>query len=116
MPLFATLVGSLATAFASLFSTFMGFKVALKLAAYTAWLLIFTTFLASVYVCVSALYAGMGALISGGGGTGWVAYFFMGVGMFIPANAGAVVACVGSVWIATGIYKFQKDAVLNFGS
>src|SRR5665647_2239656 len=90
MPLFATLVGSLATAFASLFSTFMGFKVALKLAAYTAWLVIFTSFLAAVYICVTALYAGASALISGGGGSGWVAYFFMGVGMFIPANAGAV--------------------------
>lgn len=116
MDIFGTFLGLLATAFASLFSTFMGFKVALKLAAYAAWLVIFTAFLVSVYVCVSALYAGMAGLLSGSGGSGWVAYFFMGVGMFIPANAGAVVSCVGSVWIATGIYQFQKQAVLVFGS
>jgi len=117
MPLFATLIGSLASAFVSLFSTFMGYKYALKLAAYTVWITVFTAFLTAVYVCMSSLYGMVSGLSTGGGGggTGWVSYFFMGVGMFIPANAGAVIACVGSVWIATGIYKFQKDAIHIFG-
>lgn len=119
MPLFATLVGSLSGALVGLFGRFVGFQAALKLAAYTTWLAIFTAFLASVYVCMSSLYAMLGGLLSGTGSTGgvsWISYFFMAVGMFIPANAGAVVACVGSVWIATGIYKFQRDAIQHFGS
>lgn len=116
MPLFAAFVGSIASALVSLFSQFVGFKAALKLAAYTTWVAIFSAFLVSVYVCVSSLYGMVGGLLSGTNGSGisWVAMFFMGVGMFIPANAGAVVACIGSVWIATGIYKFQKDAIHTF--
>lgn len=118
MPLLATLVGSIAGALTTFFASFLSFKVALKLAAYVTWLGIFTAFLVSVYVCVSSLYGMAAALLSGvnGSGIGWVGMFFMAVGMFIPANAGAVVACVGSVWIATGIYKFQRDAVQIFGA
>ena len=118
MPLFATLVGSIATALVSFFSTYFSFKVALKLAAYTTWLAIFTAFLIAVYVCLSSLYGMASGLVLGANGSGisWVAMFFMGLGMFIPANAGAVLSCVASVWIGTGIYKFQRDAVQNFGA
>lgn len=116
MPLFSAFVGSLATALANLFAYFMGYKLALKFAGYTVWLGIYTALLASVYICVSSLYAMVAGLLSGGGGSGWLSGFFMGVGMFIPANAGAVISCVGSVWLATGIYKFQRDAIIHFGS
>lgn len=118
MPLFATFLGSIASALASFFARFMGFRAALKLAAYTTWLGIFTALLASVYVCLSNLYGMVDGLISGSasGGVGWIRYFFMAAGMFIPANAGAVVSCIASVWIATGIYKFQRDGLANYGS
>lgn len=118
MPLLAVLVGSLSGALANFFAQFLGFKVALKLAAYTTWVAIFAAFLASVYICMSSLLGMASALFSGaggGGGSSWVRMFFMGLGMFIPSNAGAVMACVGSVWIGTGIYKFQKNAVQIFG-
>ena len=119
MPLFATLIGSISGALVGLFGRIMGFQAALKLAAYTTWLAVFTAFLGSVYFCMSSLYSMISALISGGGATNgisWLRYFFMAIGMFIPANAGAVVACLGSVWIACGIYKFQRDAIQHFGS
>lgn len=116
MPVFATFLGSIASALATFFASFMSYKLALKLAAYTAWVTIFTAFLGSVYVCVSSLYSMVSGFTGGGGGGGWMSYFLMGLGMFIPANAGAVLSCLGSVWIATGIYKFQKDGLAHYGS
>lgn len=118
MPLLGSLIGALATAFASLFSTFFGYKVALKLAGYTAWLLVFTAYVASAFVCLTSLYALVGGLVSGvgGGGSSWWSLFFMGVGMFIPSNAGAVMSCIGSVWIGTSVYSFQRTAIHTYGS
>lgn len=115
MPLFATLFGSLATALASLFSLFFGYKTALKLAAYTAWIGILSALLVSVFVCVSALMSGVYAAAAGLS-LGWVARFLMGLGMFIPSNAVTVMSCVASVWIATSIYRVQKDGIFGFAS
>ena len=115
MPLFATLFGSIASAFVSFFALFFEYRVALKLAAYTTWIAVFSAFLVSVFVCVSSLLSMVtSASVSGGGA--WVSMFFMGVGMFIPSNASAVMACVGSVWISTSIYSVQKQGIFGFGS
>lgn len=111
MPIFAGLIGSLASAFASLFSKFMGFQAALKLASYSAWLVVMTTFLASVFVCVSSLH---GMVSGAASGSGWVRYFWMGLGMLIPSNAAAVISCVASVWIATNVYKVQKEGIHHY--
>jgi len=113
MPVFATLFGAIATSFVTLFSTYFSFKVALKLAAYTTWMVVFTAFLGSVYVCINSLYSmvntwGAGA---GGGASTWVRFFWVGLGMFVPSNAGAVIACISSVWIATAVYKVQKQGM-----
>ena len=116
MPLFAKLFGSIATALAALFSQFLGFKVALKLAAYTTWIVVFTAFLVSVFVCVSSLLGMVTSSVGSTTGGSWMVYFWMGLGMFIPSNASAIMACLGSVWIATSIYKVQKDGIMNFGS
>lgn len=115
MPLFATLFGSVATAFVQLFGTFLSYKVALKLAAYTTWITVFTALLVSVFVCVSSLLG----LVSSSAGSlnfGWVVRFLMGLGVFIPSNASAVIACISSVWIGTSIYKVQKQGIFGFGS
>lgn len=120
MPLLATFIGSISSALVGLFSRFLGFKAALRFASYTTWLLVLGAFLASVYVCLSSLYGYVSAFTTGGGATGggltgsMLSMFFMGVGMFIPANAGAVLSCVGSVWIATSVYKIQKDGIENY--
>jgi hypothetical protein len=117
MPLFAGLVLSLCNGFFAVFGQFLAMRTAVKLAAFSALVTIATAFLLTVAVCLSSLYSMSSALVNGAGAAGgWIAAFFMGVGMFIPSNAGAVMACIGSVWIATSVYKFQRDAVLNFGS
>lgn len=116
MPLFATLVMGLANGFYLVFGSFLAMKTAVKLAAFAALITIVSAFLVTVFICISALHTMIAGLLSGGGaGAEWISRFFMAVGMFIPANAGAVIACIGSVWIATSIYKFQRDAVLSFG-
>lgn len=116
MPLFASLIGSISGALVSLFSRFLGFKAALLFASYTTWLLVLGTFLSSVFVCLNSLFGMTSALFSGvnGSGISWVSMFFMGLGMFIPANAGAVLSCVGSVWIATSFYRVQRDGIHNY--
>lgn len=117
MPLLATFIGSIATSLVTFFAQFMSYRLALKLAAYVTWAGIASAFVASTYICVSSLYLAASSLFSGGGGGGgWMSYFGMAVGMFIPGNAGAVMSCIGSVWIATSVYKFQKDAIIHFGS
>jgi hypothetical protein len=114
MPLFAKLFGSVASGFVALFAYFLSFKSALKLAAYTTWIVTFTAFLVAVFVCVSSLLNYLTGGISGG--PSWVGYFGVGLGMFIPANASAVMSCVASVWIATNVYKVQKQGIFGFGS
>jgi len=118
MPLLATLIGSIASALVELFSKFMGFKLALKFASYTTWLAVLAAFLISVYVCLSSLFGMASGLGSGGGsgGVSWVRLFWMGLGMFIPPNAGAVMSCIGSVWISTSLYKIQKDGIQNYSN
>jgi len=119
MPIFATFIGGISSALVALFSQFTSFKVALKLAAYTTWMAVLLAYVISVRICLDSLFSLVGALISGAGSTGgiaWVSMFFMGVGMFIPSNAGAVMACIGSVWIATGIYRVQRDGIHTYGS
>lgn len=117
MPIFAALLLSLCNALATVFARFVGIEAAVKLAAYVAWLALLTALLASLYVCLSSLYGMAGALFSGSGGSGlsaWVTMFFMGLGMFIPANAGAVMSCVASVWLGTNIYRVQSFAIKSF--
>lgn len=115
MPLFATLVGSIATGFVAILSRFFIFSTALKFAAYGTWIVVMGVFLGTVYVCTSTLYNSAVAMVSTSGvNGGMLSAFFMGLGMFIPANAGGVLACVSSVWIATNIYKVQRQGIFNF--
>lgn len=111
MPLLAAFIGTLAGGIASLLARFLAFNVALKIAAYASWIAVFTAFLASVIVCCSTLFQMMA---SAGGGGGWSSKFFMGLGMFIPVNATAVMSCIASVWIATSIFKIQRIGIENF--
>ena len=119
MPLLAGFIGAITGGLASFLARFIGFGLALKLASYMAWIATFTVFLTSVYVCCSSLYQMMSSMVGSGGGGGggggnWVGYFWMGLGMFIPSNAGAVIACISSVWIATSIFKIQRVGIENF--
>ena len=97
---------------------FMGVQAAIKFSAYTTMLTIFLAFLGTVYVCINSLYtmaaSAVGTTTGSGSGFAWVSMFWMGLGIFIPANAGAVMACIASVWIGCGIYQFQRDSVRIF--
>jgi len=115
MPLLAALIGSIASGLVSIFGTVFSFRLALKFAAYTTWIVVLGAFLASVYVCMTSLYgmvSGFSLSVSGS----WVSWFFIGMGMIIPSNAGAVVGCVASVWISSSVYKIQKQGIHNYGA
>ncbi|MVT37078.1 hypothetical protein GO497_06195 [Acidovorax citrulli] len=115
--MFATLVANIGAALASLFGRFLGMSMALKLASYTTYLGIIAAFTASVYVCVGGLLTYIASFAGGSGSTtavGWMYYFGMGLGMFIPGNAGGVMSCVGSVWLACNVYRLQQVGVLKF--
>lgn len=111
MPLLAAFIGSLASGLATLFATQMAYTTALKLAAYVTWITVAGVFIASVFVCCSTLYGMLGSVSIGGG---WVRYLWMGLGMFIPQNASAVMSCVASVWIASSVWKIQRIGIENF--
>jgi len=115
MPLLASFIGGMTSALVGFFARFVSFNVALKLAAYTTWLSLFAAFAAAVLGCISSLFTMATSFYGQGAVNGnWVSFFFMGAGMFIPANAGAVMSCVGSVWIATSVWKIQKTGIENF--
>ncbi|QNN56252.1 hypothetical protein H9K76_00100 [Diaphorobacter ruginosibacter] len=114
MPILATFIGSIATFLTGFFSRWLGFKAALSLASFLVWITILTTFVTTVSVCLNTL---LGMVQGGGGGGGngalW-SYFLMGVGMFIPGNAGAILTCMASVWIGCQVYKIRKTGIHNY--
>jgi hypothetical protein len=122
MPLLAAFIGNLAAGLVAVLGRFMSLRLAMKLASYTAWITVFTAFVASVFICTSGLVAGFSAMFASASG-GWslgsaesaiISGFGMGLGMFIPANAATVVSCMASVWIACQIYKIQRDGMHNY--
>lgn len=118
MPLLAKLVGSLAAALASFFSIFWTYHVALKLASYTTWLVVLGAFLTSVLICLNALYGLVASATGGGGGVGggYMAFFWVALGVFIPSNAAAVLSCIASVWIASSLYVIKKQGIHTYGA
>lgn len=119
MPLFASLMASLFSGVVGFLARFVSLQLAQKIAAYAMYITVTVALLATTLVCLRSLFGMLSALLSGGGlaaGLGWVRFFFMAAGMFIPANAGPVMSCIASVWIATSIYKVQREGLSNYGS
>lgn len=115
MPLFASLVLGMGNAFVTLFSKFLGIHAALRLASYLTFIAVTAAFVASVYVCVGGILTYLSSFTLGTGSSGnWVGYFMMGLGMFIPANAGGVLTCIGSVWLGCNIYRLQAIGTIKF--
>ena len=115
MPLLAAFIGSLASGLATLLATQMAYTTALKIAAYTTWIAVAGVFFASVFVCCSSLFSMMtGAIGVGGGPSNWIRMFWVGLGMFFPGNASAVIACVASVWIGTSVWRIQRVGIESF--
>lgn len=118
MPLFSGLIASLFSGLVGFLARFLSLQLAQKIAAYAMYITVTVALLTTTLICLRSLFGMISGLVSGGGsvGVGWVRFFFMGVGMFIPANAVAVMSCIASVWVATGIYKVQKQGLANYGS
>lgn len=112
MPLLAKFIGVIATFFVTIFSRFLGFKAALQLASFLAWLAVLAAFIGAVSACLNGLYSVVASGVSGG--PEWMSRFAMGLGMFIPANAGGVLSCMGSVWIGAQVYKIRKTGIHNY--
>lgn len=112
MPLLARLIAGIATFLVEIFVKFMGYKAALSLASFLAWLAVLTAFVATVSVCLNSLYG----TVQGGiqAAAPWVQKAAMGLGMFIPANAGGVLSCMASVWIGCAVYKIRKTGIHNY--
>ena len=116
MPLFATLMASAFSGLVGFLSRYLSLSLAQKIAAYTMYITVTIAMVTAVLVCLRSLAGMLTSLAGVSVGTSWVSYFFVGVGMFIPANAGGVMACLASVWILTSIYKVQKQGLANYGS
>lgn len=114
MPVLAIFLSSLTTAVISFLVKFFTERVAIALASFVIWLGVLTAFAASVHFCLASLQSFV-TTSTGGGGSSWIKYFWMGLGMFIPANASAVMSCVGSVWLGTEVYKIRKAGLQIFG-
>jgi hypothetical protein len=113
MPLLASFIGAIATGLVAVLSRMMAFDLALKYAAYIAWIAVFSAFVTAVFVCTQGLVSAFSGMFSASGNT-IVHGFGVGLGMFIPSNAGTVMGCVASVWIASQIYKIQKQGMHHY--
>jgi len=61
-------------------------------------------FVAAVSSCLSFL---LGAVSSLGGAGSLPGSFLMGLGMFVPSNAVAVMSCLAAVWLACFMYRLK---------
>jgi len=117
MPLLANFVGVLAQFFAGLLSRFFSFGLALKYASWLAWSAVIVAYFVAVTACMIAAKGAFAAALSGLGApslTNWVGYFGIGLGMVIPPNAPALLACMATVWITTQVAKIQKQGIEQF--
>ncbi len=117
MPLLASFIGGLASFFAGLLAQFMSFRLAIKYASFLAWATVIVGYATAVSVCLATL---RGLLLGALGAFGapsadnWMGFFSMGIGMVVPSAAPAIIACVASVWIATQVFKIQRQGIENF--
>lgn len=109
MPIFAGLFVSAMNGLITFFGYFMSTQLAIQWGRRVFIIAVMAAFFVAVKVCVGSL---LGAVSSGGGGGGdLLGWFAMGVGMFIPSNAGPVLACLGSVWVACVVYRLKVDGL-----
>ena len=104
MPLFATLVAACINGLTTFYAAVMTYQQAIAWARRTYIIALGTAFMFAVKACVTALL-GMVA------GASLPSRFMMGLGMFIPSNAGPVLACIGSVWLACVIYRLKIEGL-----
>lgn len=117
MPLFAALFSSIAGGFATLLAAIVSRDLAMKGAAYSAYIAITATFLAATFVCISSLWNMAASFASDSGGIDTIGgAIAIGIGVLVPSNAATVLSCCAAVWSASQVYKIQKTGVIAFGS
>ncbi|MEO8059057.1 MAG: hypothetical protein ABI671_12080 [Burkholderiales bacterium] len=108
MPIFAAFVGACMSGLMTFYGAMMTAQQAIAWARRTFIIALMAAFLIAVKVCVSSL---LGMVAGAGSGGALPARFVMGLGMFIPSNAVAVLACMGSVWIACVVVRLKIDGL-----
>ena len=104
MPIFAAFFGACMTGLMTFYGTVLAAQQAIVWARRTFIIALMAAFLVAVAACVSSLL-GMIA------GASLPARFTMGLGMFVPSNAVAVLACMGSVWLAAVVVRLKIDGL-----
>ena len=107
MPLLARFIGTIATFFVEIFAKFLGYKAALALASFTAWLAVLTAFITAVSVCLNALYGTIQAGVSAAGP--WAAKAAMGLGMFTRGRMGLLPTKIKKVDQLQAIIKKARE-------
>lgn len=114
MPIFAGVFITAMQGLISFFATFMSAQLAVQWGRRVFIIAVMAAFFVAVKVCVGSLLGMVSSGVGGGGGGGGgdlLGWFTMGVGMFIPSNAGPVLACLGSVWVACVVYRLKVDGL-----
>lgn len=106
MPLFASLVAACINGLTTFYAVVLTYQQAIAWARRTFIIALMAAFCVAVKVCMTALL-GMIATTAGA----LPSRFLMGLGMFIPGNAAAVLACMGSVWLACVIMRLKLEGL-----
>lgn len=106
MPIFATLVAGAINGLISVYALALSYQQAIAWGRRTFIVLLGAALLAAVSVCVTSLFDMIPSALSG-----LPTGFLVGLGMFIPSNAAAVLACVGSVWLACVVYRLKLEGL-----
>lgn len=104
MPLFATLVAAAINGLTSFYALVLTYEAAITWARRTFILAIVTAFFLAVSACVQLL-------LSAVANAALPTRFVMGLGMFIPSNAVAVMSCLASVWLACVMVRLKIDGL-----
>lgn len=104
MPVFAALFWKVVVFFGGLASNIMWYIHFVDWARRAFIVALGVAFLAAVTTCVSGLLSALS-------GSGLPSRFLMGLGMFIPSNASAVLSCVATVWLACVVYRLKLEAI-----
>jgi hypothetical protein len=104
MPILAALISSVVAWFWSAISTIGWYIHLVTWARRALFVALGVALFTAIGTCVSSILGMLSA-------SGLSARFLMGLGMFIPSNAGAVMACLGSIYLACIVYRLKLTAL-----